>query len=308
MKIVAVITTYNRKKLLEECVQAISNQTYQLDKIIIIDNNSIDGTYNYIKEKGIFENKNVTYVKLEKNTGGAGGFYEGLRIARQKQYDWVWVMDDDTIPREDCLEKLLKAKNKIKEEVSFMASSIFGEDGKCMNVPDIDNSKKENPYASWYRYLKDGMVAIENATFVSILINGEAVKKCGLPIKEYFIWGDDIEYTTRLTKYFGKAYLVGESIAIHKRKNVKNGLLLYEKDKNRINMYFYRYRNEFINKKLYGGIAKTVWWYLGRLRETFKILFSKEKFKIKKICAIHKGILAGLFRVYNVKAVKNRMN
>ena len=45
MKIVAVVVTYNRKELLLECIQAILNQTYKLEKVIVIDNNSNDGTY-----------------------------------------------------------------------------------------------------------------------------------------------------------------------------------------------------------------------------------------------------------------------
>ena len=308
MKVSAVVVTYNRKELLLECLQAILNQTYKLDEIIIIDNNSEDGTYEYLKENGILDHDGITYVILNKNTGGAGGFYEGIKRASEKKYDWVWVMDDDTIPKDDCLQKLLEAKDKVKEKVGFMASSVYGENGECMNVPDIDNSKRENIYASWYKYLSNGIVGIKNATFVSILISGEAIQKCGFPIKDYFIWGDDIEYTTRITTYYGKAYFVGESIAIHKRKNSKDGLLLYEEDKKRINLYFYRYRNEFINKRLYEGIAGVTWWYLGRIRETFKILFSKEKFKFRKIIVMHKGIFAAFFKLYDAKAVKNRFN
>lgn len=40
----AVVVTYNRKKLLEECVNAVLKQSYPVDKLIIIDNNSTDGT------------------------------------------------------------------------------------------------------------------------------------------------------------------------------------------------------------------------------------------------------------------------
>ena len=42
MKVAAVIVTYNRKKLLEECLKSVINQTYSLNEIIVIDNNSSD--------------------------------------------------------------------------------------------------------------------------------------------------------------------------------------------------------------------------------------------------------------------------
>ena len=90
-------------------------------------------------------------------------------------------------------------------------------ENESMNVPDIDMSSTENGYADWYRKLSNGLIKIEAATFVSLLINGEAIKKCGLPCKDFFIWGDDTEYTTRITRNFGPAYMVGKSVAIHKR-------------------------------------------------------------------------------------------
>ena len=48
--------------------------------------------------------------------------------------DWFWIMDDDTIPNYDCLEKLLEANDSLnknedyntgKRKISFFASSIF---------------------------------------------------------------------------------------------------------------------------------------------------------------------------------------
>lgn len=306
MKIATVIVTYNRKELLLECVRAVLDQTQKVDEILLIDNNSTDGTYEYLFEHKILEHENVTYIRLEKNIGGSGGFYEGMKIAREKKYDWVWVMDDDTIPHNDCLEKLLNAKDRITKKASFFASSIYGENGEFMNVPAIDDRVESNGYASWYRYLAKGMVTIRDATFVSILINGEAIKKCGLPIKDYFIWGDDTEYTTRIVRNYGNAYLVGDSVAIHKRKNVKHTTLLYEDNKNRISMYYYMCRNNMINNKLYGGTKGVCKAYVKNIINTFKILFSKTQYKMKKIIVIHKGILAYFFKRYDYEAVKNR--
>lgn len=309
MKIATVIVTYNRKQLLLECIQAVLKQTYKTDEIILIDNNSTDGTYEYIKKFKLFENKNINYIKLNKNIGGAGGFYEGMKIAREKKYDWVWVMDDDTVPTEKCLENLLKARNNLKEDkISFLASCIYGENGEVMNVPAINDIPDSNGYASWYKHLENGMASIKDATFVSILINGKAIKEYGLPIRSYFIWGDDTEYTTRIVKYFGKAYLVGNSIAIHKRKNAKHTTLLLEDNKNRIAMYYYMCRNNLINAKLYRGKKGVLKRYIKYLAETYRIVFSKSRYKTKKILVMHKGILAYFFKRYDYKSIKNRLN
>ena len=247
MKIVAVVVTYNRKDLLIECCNSILEQTLPVDKLIIIDNKSTDGTLDALEKSNILSNKKVLCKTLEKNIGGSGGFFEGMKIARNEKFDRVWIMDDDTIPAKDCLEKLVEGLKKVKEKVSFMASSIYGPNGEFMNVPSINMDVEKNGYQSWYKYLSKNMVSIKIATFVSILINGEAIEKFGLPLRDYFIWGDDTEYTTRIVKYYGKAYLVGDSIAIHKRKNASHTELLLETEKNRLKNYYYMYRNNLIN-------------------------------------------------------------
>jgi GT2 family glycosyltransferase len=77
MKIAAVIATYNRKKLLRECLQALLSQTRQLDEIIVVDGNSTDGT-NLMMES---EFPHVTYIRLNKNIGASGHFHEGMKLA-----------------------------------------------------------------------------------------------------------------------------------------------------------------------------------------------------------------------------------
>ncbi|MCD8149312.1 MAG: glycosyltransferase family 2 protein [Clostridiales bacterium] len=252
-RITAVVVTHNRKELLTECLDAILGQTYSVDRILLIDNASTDGTEAFLTEKGYLKQDVIHYVLLGSNTGGAGGFYEGLRLARETDCAWVWVMDDDAIPTPDCLECLLEAREKIGEEVSFLASSVFGPGGEFMNVPRISQTRGSNGYRDWYQHLEHAAVKLEDATFVSLLINSKAIQKCGLPCKDYFIWGDDSEYTMRIIRHYGPAYLIGTSKVCHKRYAARS-LSIYEEDKpDRIRMYRYFYRNILINKSLYLG-------------------------------------------------------
>ena len=61
MKVVAVIVTFNRKRLLLENVQRLLSQTINIHKIIIVDNCSTDGTKEYLNKNGILDNKNIYY-------------------------------------------------------------------------------------------------------------------------------------------------------------------------------------------------------------------------------------------------------
>ena len=308
MNLVAVVVTYNRKILLKECIDSILNQTTPITELIIIDNNSTDGTYEMLEKEKYLDNSIICYKKLEKNIGGAGGFHEGIKEAIRHHADWVWIMDDDTIPNKDCLEKILIAREKIKDKnknISFFASSIYGENGEYMNVPTVDTSVEKNGYQNWYEFLNYKMVKINIATFVSLLINSEAIKKVGLPCKQYFIWGDDTEYTMRLTKYYGPAYMVGDSIAIHKRKLAKAINIVNEEQKNRISMHYFMIRNNLINTKEYKGTKEMITLLIQDMKSIILVAI-KGKYKMKKIMTILKGIFAFLFKRYDVKAFKTR--
>lgn len=306
MKVSAVVVTYNRKELFRECLEALLNQSYVIDTIIVIDNASTDGTYEMILDKGYLNNKTICYKKMSKNTGGAGGFYYGIKEAYETQSDWVWIMDDDTIPESDALEKLID-KAKKNTDASFFASCVKGTSGEPMNVPSISKDQDNNGYPNWYMKLSDSLVKIESATFVSLLINNKAIKKCGLPCKEFFIWGDDIEYTTRLTRNYGSAYLVGDSWACHKRANAKALNICTETDAKRINNYHYAYRNGLIINALYSKRPILVDLIIAILK-SFKLLLSG-KGGLKRFAVCQKGIFEFIFQHRRfLKIIKDEMS
>lgn len=307
LRIGAVVVTYNRKDLLCECLESLINQSYKLSRIIVIDNNSTDGTEDILKENYF---SYIDYYKLDKNIGGAGGFYEGIKKSIDMNLDWLWIMDDDTIPKANALEALVLSISQVNkyETFSFLASAVYGENGEFMNVPQINLAKSDNGYEYWYKYLSKGMVQIQNATFVSLLIRFDAIQKCGLPVKDYFIWGDDYEYTMRLITYYGPAYFVGNSEVVHKRKNAKT-LSIVDDDSDRLNFYFYMYRNGLINTRAYFGKKAVIGKLYSNLKTIIKILLKRSsKRKMQKINLILKGSIAYLLGKYNKEAFQNRFS
>ena len=94
IKVNTVVVTYNRKNLLKLCIDKLLEQSYAINKIIIVDNASNDGTREYLHEliDDVFD-----IVFLDENLGGAGGFYFGIKRAYEIGCDYLWIMDDDTI-------------------------------------------------------------------------------------------------------------------------------------------------------------------------------------------------------------------
>ena len=133
----------------------------------------------------------------EENLGGAGGFNKAVRLfAEETQDDYVWLMDDDTIAEPDALKYLVDFITE-NDHVGFVNSVVRwgSRDGhpSWMNVPA--------PRAfTWQYHMHQENPGIEvvNSTFVSVLFSRKTVAMVGLPQKEYFIWGDDMEYTNRI--------------------------------------------------------------------------------------------------------------
>lgn len=276
-KVIALVVTYNRKELLTECIKAIEAQESPVARIVVIDNASTDGTPALFAEGGEFcRDGLVDYRRMASNLGGAGGFNAGLKAAHEVGCDWVWLMDDDCISYPDTLSTLLAGLQMAREgdgsEPSFLASSVCGPQGEPMNVPTVDCRPSSNGYADWYTSVSKGLVKIESATFVSLLINDKAIEKLGLPVASFFIWGDDTEYTTRLTHHFGPAYLVGSSKVLHKRINAKSLDIRNENDPKRIANFRNLYRNNLVVSRYHHGKKASTKAVLGNLLFSVKCL------------------------------------
>jgi GT2 family glycosyltransferase len=260
-QVVAITVTYNRSETLERCLSALLKQSRKLDNIIIVDNNS-----NLDEKKKIIElteKLNIVHVLwLDENLGGAGGFEAGMaECLRSYQADWYWIMDDDAYPREDCLEKLLNAKRNLPE-VGYLAPLIFGID---LNEYQFYHHKrlsriiyKNRPVGKTYEELK-GLTEIDANAFVGPLISSEAIKSVGIADGSLFIYGDDTEYTFRVSKKM-KSYLVRDAVIDHQDPPVSNNYLdpaAWWKD-------YYCYRNQYFmirkfhNNKLMKVVAYAI--------------------------------------------------
>lgn len=295
IRIATVVVTFNRRKLLQECLNAILKQSKKPNSIIIIDNNSEDGTKEMLEneflEKSIFD-----YVRLNRNTGSAGGQYAGIKRAYEQGFDWIWCMDDDTIPKKTTLEELIKTKDKLYERgeknIGFICSRVVSPKNKEMNVPTLNKTPK-GQYSDQFKHLDLGAVKVNSATFVSILFSNKTVKNKGLPLKKMFIWGEDTEYTKRISNNL-PCYIAGKSVAIHKRNIEKPLNIIFEKEPGRIKNYYHFYKNNLYISKKYNGFISTIVNYLSKLYLIFKVIMQSKNYSLLKIKVIVSGVLSSI--------------
>ena len=285
-KVAIIVVTYNRLSLLKECIQSLRNQTYDDTSIIVINNGSTDDTYKWLAE----QNDIVTIN--QSNTGGAGGFFTGIKYACENGFEYTWIMDDDVEAKADTLEKLMKHTPKTQ---GFLCSRVLDINGCQCNVPRISNRKSEETGEwTWGNELDSNLLEVLTTSFVSVLLPTKIVYQLGLPYKDYFIWGDDTEYTTRISNTY-KSFLVIDSIMTHKR--IQNNVLsiFTENNPHRVRMYYYSYRNRIHNSK--GALRKIAFFILG-LADFLKLTL---KGNFKKAKVVIKGNLAAL--IFNPKTI-----
>lgn len=161
------------------------------------------------------EHPDVELLALAENQGGAGGFHEGLKAAHAGGAEWIWLMDDDTIPEPGALEALLRAPERLGDlpHPLLLASRVLWTDGGLhpMNHPGFLRDQPERFIDS----CEHGVLPLRAATFVSLLVHRRAVDAHGLPHKHYFLWSDDIEYTARILRS-QTGFLATGSVVLHK--------------------------------------------------------------------------------------------
>lgn len=211
-RVCAVVVTYNRRELLRVCLAALSAQTRPLDRVLVVDNASADGTPAMLAE----EFPAVDTIRLARNEGGTGGFHEGMKAAAPDA-DWLWLIDDDTIARPDALERLLQGAERIPPgpPPALLASRAEWTDGRAhpMNMPIVRRRDVEALVAACERRL----LPLRAATFVSLLVSQATVERYGLPYKPFFFQADDIEYTARVLRH-ERGFCVPDSVVEHRTK------------------------------------------------------------------------------------------
>lgn len=293
-KVAAVLVTYNRLSLLKRAIDSLEKQSYRLTNIVIVNNNSTDGTYEYLES---IKDTRIKCLHLETNTGGAGGFSAGIKFAYTFDIDYIWIMDDDAVAEKDALNGLMNADIQLTQQNvkwGFLCSHVLSEDNDCMNVPAISNKKNSSGYLNWPEYASSGIIGVDKATFVSVIINRETVKSYGLPVRQMFIWGDDTEYTWRISNNL-PCYYVSGSIVYHKRVLAKSLSLATEDNNIRMPWYGYLYRNNLYNVRKHGKKANYLLYVNFIFKEFVTVLKKSKSGRMKKIGILLSGVFKGIF-------------
>lgn len=211
-KIAAIIVTFNRVALLKSCLDSVGKQTYSPIAVYVVDNASTDGTDTWIRENGYDGVKSgieFRYIRLAENIGGSGGFYTGMKAAHEAndQFDAFWLLDDDGMPDAPQLEKLVAHLT----ERDYLSPIVVAKE---------DQSKiafGNHPQVEEYIKTADSKGLINNVAypFNGVLYSRKLVEKVGYPLKDMFIWGDEVNYHWRCKDNGFDPAVVIDAIHVH---------------------------------------------------------------------------------------------
>ena len=200
----------------------------------------------------------------------------------------MWLLDDDSAPYRNALEEFVKADNVIGKRVDygFLSGRVLWSDGRIcrMNKPKFFITISRNNYY---------FLRVYQSTFVNMFLPARTVKRAGIPVSEYFIWGDDTEYTRRIALHLKMdSFYVRSSRAVHYMDN-NNGGSIARDDLSRMYRYRISYRNDLLTycKEGFFGI---LYFILKCLKNTAEVMFVSDTGKSERLKALWLGVSDGL--------------
>ncbi|TDA70347.1 MAG: glycosyltransferase [Clostridia bacterium] len=233
---VAIVTYGNRSGLLVQVLQGVFSQTAgdQILRVVVCDNGASQETKSLLVGLADREHK-MHIVTLNENMGSAIGYREAIRAAAAFGCKYVWCLDDDNLPAPDALEKLIRALDMVepqatllslrddREEYLLRARAVPVEKAFCRKYSFLGFSVLDLPRKIWGRAFKNGgnvaarqLVAdvpleVPYAPFGGLFFSTEILSKVGLPESDFYLYGDDHEFTARFVKLGYPIYLVAGS-------------------------------------------------------------------------------------------------
>src|SRR5215469_5762647 len=215
--IASITTTFNAVKVLPKQIDALLRQTTPLNEIIVVDNGSTDGTVEMLEGRY----PEVTVLRMPKNLGAAGGWAAGLKYAAlEKGHDWVWNLDDDSVPGDSALELLTSgAGDLIKDDSVGMLAPlpVHEETGKCY-PPLLWRDGTVFPPSD---LLHEPVWFADMVIASGCLVRREVAELAGLPPGNFFMDVFDFAYCLQVRSAGYKIAVIGKCPFFHTLGNMQ---------------------------------------------------------------------------------------
>ena len=248
MQLSVIILNYNVRYFLELCVVSVQNAIKNIDaEIIVVDNNSLDGSCNMMKQRF----PHVKLIENNENSGFPKGNNIGVAIAKG---EYICILNPDTVVAEDTFSQVLAFAQKqndlgivgvklIDGTGNFLPESKRGTPTPFVAFTKITGLYKIFPnmfgqyYAQHLSENKSGKVEILVGAFM--LLKRDLYNKIGGFDENCFMYSDDIDLSyMALKKGKSNYYFHGTSVIHYKGEStIKDGIYM-KRNQEAMNFFF----------------------------------------------------------------------
>lgn len=213
-----IIVSFNSKDDLEICLGSVFEKTSLPHEIIIVDNNSLDDTKNYLDELAR-EKQNIKLIKNPENSGFSKANNQGIKISRGK---FIILLNPDTVVTEGWLENMLAHVKEGVGAVGAVSNYVCGDQ-------QIENYFKPEGYISIQdagnrlKEINRGK-SIQTKLLIAfcVLIPRTVIDHAGMLDEDFFLNHEDFEYSIRLRRNGYKLVVASDVFVYHKGESSKN--------------------------------------------------------------------------------------
>ncbi|MCK9202812.1 MAG: glycosyltransferase family 2 protein [Bacteroidales bacterium] len=239
MKLSIVIVNYNVKYFLEQCLHSVQNACHNLEtEIFIVDNNSVDGSIKMVKEKF----PDVHLIQNKDNKGFSAANNQAIRLSKG---EYILLLNPDTIVEDDTLAKVVEFMDLHPDAGGLGVKMI---DGKGKFLPESKRGLP-TPLVSFFKvfgfsslfpkshlfgkyhlgYLdKDSIHKVDVLAGAFMVVRKKVLDEIGLLDESFFMYGEDIDLSYRITQAgYKNYYFPGTRIIHYKGESTKKSSLNY---------------------------------------------------------------------------------
>ena len=218
MKLLVVIVTYNAMQWIERCLNSVRNSSVLAD-MFVVDNGSIDGTQDYIKQYF----PEAFFIQSEGNLGFGKANNQGLKYAIDNNYDYVYLLNQDAWVMYDTFSEILKVFDN-DTEFGIVSPMQLEANESHLDKFFMKSVCTSSLIESLYFKNKKNYCEVEFVMAAHWMISSKCLKHVGGFSPTFSHYGEDNNYIDR-AKYF--RYKVGVALtaqAVHDRENRMNTL------------------------------------------------------------------------------------
>lgn len=263
MDVSFIIVNWKTKKLTEQAISSIYK--YAIDftyEIILVDNNSQDGSVEFISSK--FPKVNV--IANKGNVGFAGGNNEGIKVAIG---DFIFLFNSDAYLIDNSIKNLIKRARELPN-LGAIGPQILSEDKSIQQsvgfkpdllriifwmsfLDDLPFGEYLKPYHVDHDSFYKKEHKVDWLTGAAIMVPIKVIKKVGALDSQIFMYGEDVDWCLRIKKAGFDIYFSPVSKLIHigsgsSGKISKNAILgeykgliyIYKKHKSKLSLQIMR--------------------------------------------------------------------